>query len=369
MSLKPVLLQFKFKDFEGLPSGPGQLVLSEELAESNGNAWKLDLYPGGYRREDEGWISLFLENNGKNDVWARYSIILRNASGAVYDEVNSITPYLFSSEGDAMGVLRLQKRSEILDERNNILSDGALVFNVHLHFKERGSLHKPSGSVLTKMLQLLKNTDNADASFKVGDEIVTSHKLILSTNAPVLFEFCGENNDGSPVAIDDTSAEIFRIILRYVYGEEIPESKTIMDEGKDIISAADRFGIVGLKLAVEAVLVESSVVRSHTVADWLVFADSKTCPLLKEQATAYFASRSADILKCESSKLLKESPKLLTELLIEASKSSNESHFSGGNASVDEMRKKLHARGLGVDGSKETLISRLQESNKRQRTE
>mmetsp|Transcript_18724 Transcript_18724/g.45027 ORF Transcript_18724/g.45027 Transcript_18724/m.45027 type:complete len:371 (+) Transcript_18724:126-1238(+) len=370
MPPKLALLEFKFEDFEGLPSERGQSTWSEELTDPHGNAWKLLLYPCGDRREDEGWVSIYLCNSGENDVCAKYSFIMRNASGEVHTESNrEKATKLFKAGGDGRGRGKWIKRSEILDEKNNILSDGALVLDVHLQVIERGSLHKPSGSVLTKMLQLLENTDNADVYFKVGDEVVTSHKLIRSMNAPVLFEFCGENNDGSPVAIDDTSAEIFRIILRYVYGEEIPESKTIMDEGKDIISAADRFGIVGLKLAVEAVLVESSVVRSHTVADWLVFADSKTCPLLKEQATAYFASRSADILKCESSKLLKESPKLLTELLIEASKSSNESHFSGGNASVDEMRKKLHARGLGVDGSKETLISRLQESNKRQRTE
>ena len=153
----------------------------------------------------------------------------------------------------------------------------------------------------------------------------------------------------------------------------MPESATILGtvrKGKALISAADRFGIIGLVLAVEAVLVESLVIRRNTVAGWLVFADSMACPLLKEQATAYFAIRSEDILNCESSKILKESPKLLTELMIEISRSPDDNRFGDErNMLVDKMRKRLHERGLDVDGSKEMLISRLQESNKRQRTE
>ena len=151
-----------------------------------------------------------------------------------------------------------------------------------------------------------------------------------------------------------------------MYGEEIPDSTTILDKGKDIITAADRFGIVELKLAVESALVDSLVIHTSNVADWLVFADSKTCPLLKEHATAYFTSRSVDILNCESSTLLTESRKLLTELMIEVAKNSSANRFSHeGNMSVDELRQKLRERGLDVDGSKEMLISRLQESNKR----
>ena len=70
------------------------------------------------------------------------------------------------------------------------------------------------------------------------------------------------------------------------------------------------------------------------------------------------------------SEQLKESPKLLFELMAEISKSSKgDKRFVSkeSSTSVDELRKKLHEKGLEVDGSK--LISRLQESNKRQRTE
>ena len=143
-----------------------------------------------------------------------------------------------------------------------------------------------------------------------------------------------------------------------------------MDQGKEIIDAANKYGISGLKLAVETVLVESLVITKGNVADWLIFADAKICPLLKEQAVAYFVSRPEDILNSDSSKQLKESPKLLTELMLEVSKSSNGDRFVDSKYQlVDELRRQLHEKGLDTDGSKEMLVSRLQESNKRQRTE
>eukprot|EP00578_Thalassiosira_sp_NH16_P014436 CAMPEP_0181116942 /NCGR_PEP_ID=MMETSP1071-20121207/22224_1 /TAXON_ID=35127 /ORGANISM="Thalassiosira sp., Strain NH16" /LENGTH=163 /DNA_ID=CAMNT_0023201229 /DNA_START=63 /DNA_END=551 /DNA_ORIENTATION=+ len=163
MPPKLALLEFKFEDFEGLPSERGQSTWSEELTDPHGNAWKLLLYPCGDRREDEGWVSIYLCNSGENDVCAKYSFIMRNASGEVHTESNrEKATKLFKAGGDGRGRGKWIKRSEILDEKNNILSDGALVLDVHLQVIERGSLHKPSGSVLTKMLQLLENTDNAD---------------------------------------------------------------------------------------------------------------------------------------------------------------------------------------------------------------
>jgi len=144
------------------------------------------------------------------------------------------------------------------------------------------------------------------------------------------------------------------------------------DNGKSIIDAANRYGVVGLKLAVETILVESLLITKSNVSDWLLFADAKMCPLLKEQAVSYFVARAGDLLKEESSKKLKESPKLMEELMLEISNSAtNDTRFSntGRNMSVNELRKKLDEKGLDVDGSKEIMLSRLESSNKRQRSE
>lgn len=221
------------------------------------------------------------------------------------------------------------------------------------------------------MLRVLDQGHDSDVSFKIGGKIVAAHKVILRMNAPGIFTFCEESDGDSPIPIDNTSSEIFRMLLRYVYGGEVPNKDTILKKNKDILDAADRYGLIGLKQRVEATLVESLIVDKTNVADWLIFSDAKTCPLLKEYATLYFLSRSADILKSDRSKLLKESPKLLTELLLEMSKNSDtdERFDDESNLSVNELRKQLHEKDLDIDGSHEMLVSRLQSWKKRKREE
>ena len=46
--------------------------------------------------------------------------------------------------------------------------------------------------------------------------------------------------------------------------------------------------------------------RYKNVADYIILADSKTCPLIKEYATAYFFARAEDIVDSSSSEKLQE---------------------------------------------------------------
>ena len=142
--------------------------------------------------------------------------------------------------------------------------------------------------------------------------------------------------------------------------------------GRELIEAANRYGVVGLKLAVETALVETNIITMDNVVDWIVFADAKTCPLLKEHATNYFSVMAKDIIKSETWKKLKESPDLMEEMIFAMSNTpENDCFDQTSKMSVDELRKELNEMGLDVDGSKEMLVSRLDESNanKRQRTE
>ena len=271
------------------------------------------------------------------------------------------------------------ERSEIIDKENNILLDGALIADAHLQFQPQPkSLTVTPRSHSKNMLQLLDDSESEDVKLKVKRTVITAHKLILKANAPILFDFCKGCKEGEMVKIDNISPAIFKIIIRYAYGAEIPGKETIMiggydNIGKDIIDAADRFGIVSLKLAVETILVENLVLCKENVAEWIVFAESKTCPLIKEAAIAFFIARSKDLLHSESTReVFKDSPELMAELMEEMSnRMDTDTRFDGreGSMSVIELRKKLGEEGLDLDGSKEILVTRLEESNKRQRTE
>lgn len=83
-------------------------------------------------------------------------------------------------------------------------------------------------------------------------------------------------------------------------------------------------------------------------------------------------ARAADLVDSKWSKELNESPRIMNELVKEIStRLANDPRFNdtGMSMTVNELRKNLHKKDLDVDGSKEMLISRLNESNNRQRTE
>ena len=99
-----------------------------------------------------------------------------------------------------------------------------------------------------------------------------------------------------------------------------------------------------------------------------------TCPLLKEYAIPFFVSRANDLVQSDSFEKLHQSVELTKELMTAIAKNSKnsiviESDSGFGTMTVNSLRKKLSEKGLGLDGSKEMLISRLESSNKRPREE
>ena len=66
---------------------------------------------------------------------------------------------------------------------------------------------------------------------------------------------------------------------------------------KEIIDAADRFGVTGLKLEAEASLVNTTTLSVENVKDLLIFADSNICALLKEAAMDYILENNNVVLE------------------------------------------------------------------------
>jgi len=172
-------------------------------------------------------------------------------------------------------------------------------------------------------------------------------------------------SEDTPVSIEGISKEAFAVFLRCFYGGDVPDALSVAVR-KGIITAADRFEAPHIKIAAETSLVGENLMADDNVCDWFEFAHYKTCPLLKEQASAYFFLRAPALLRAACSDKLKESPQLMAELMAEMSHQMN---GTGDTTSVNELRKELAEQGLDVDGSKEILTSRLQSSKKRSREE
>ncbi|KAL7549018.1 hypothetical protein ACHAWF_012285, partial [Thalassiosira exigua] len=287
------LLRFKFDDF----APESGCDVYSDVADSHGNKWKLCILPGGDESDDEEeeegiWVSVFLFEN---------TFILRDSTGKVFKEVDM---GLNTFKGTQyFGESKFLERLAILDGQNNILSGGAFIFDVLLQIKPEAQ--PQYGSLAEGMFELLDDNEFADVLFDVDDEKFHAHKAILKMKSSVLLDFCEGGNVESPITIDGIEPDIFRVVLRYVYGKEVPNEEMTKKSAKEILDAANRLGVV------------QEISRSN-------------------------------------GGLIRELTKALNNVKT---------------VSVIDLRKQLHEKGLDLDGSKEMLISRLEEAkSKRRRT-
>lgn len=187
----------------------------------------------------------------------------------------------------------------------------------------------------------------------------------MKANSSVLATLCiGGSSRESPIHIKDTTPDVFRQILNFLYGGNAPGDTHLLKYGIQILNACDRYDVVGLKMAAEAAIVRScrkgDTINVDNVAEWIQYADSKTCPLLKEYALSYFVAWYKDVLKTESYGKLKQCPRLMEEVMTTLYNTLSKAEQHGtSKLSVSELRKSLSRLGMDVDGSKETLVSRL----------
>ena len=216
------------------------------------------------------------------------------------------------------------------------------------------------GPLRAKMVDLLEAGTDHDVLFKVEDVIVPAHKLILRLNAPLLFDCCKDFDEGAPIEIDGIDHNTFQFLLGFIYAELVPPPS------KTLICAANRFGVVGLKLATEANFVKSLCIDESNVIEWIIFAEANFCSLLKEYAIQYFIASSVDIVNSGEMKKLVNAPGLLVEVMNELSKAYDDARLGATMEekfnSINDLRIELFKRGLDVDGSRTMLEMRLEES-------
>lgn len=223
------------------------------------------------------------------------------------------------------------------------------------------------------MLQLLESGDNADVIFEVGlaKKSFRAHRLILLSRCPTLALLTEDCDDGHSIPIEGVEPGMFRMVLRFVYGGKVPTKDILEKDAQTIIRAADRFGCTGLKLFAEAELASADI-STDNAAQLILFADATNCALLKEAAMDKFVDDIDGVMASDGYDQVKESPAILAEM-VAAMASANKKRPAGNDGDegkdykrmrVAALRKKLEAKGLDIDGSKEMLVSRLKEAEK-----
>lgn len=84
----------------------------------------------------------------------------------------------------------------------------------------------PPPTIGTDFASLLESGHNADVTFKVEDDTMPAHKIVLTTRSPM---FQGMLNSGMRegsegiVAVEGVRAPVFKALLHFVYTDSLPE--------------------------------------------------------------------------------------------------------------------------------------------------
>jgi hypothetical protein len=364
---KSTAYMVRFDDFVGLPKERGDEVCSSEFL-CFGHEWCVVLYPGGEATAAEGSIAIFIRHLSykKINVMVGFSI-----NGCM----ERITKPCICTRPGRLGFRNFEKRLKIMD----CLLDGALVIEVRIELANLDTTsprfvpNNPSCRIIQSMFMDEKSADivfevggqqfNDDATKKVKTSSVRfpGHRLVLcKSSSSTLAELCRSLGDEitSPIHVPDVSPDVFRCLLYHLYGGEVLYG----DKGanpKDILDAADRYGVVDLKLQAEACLVDTTAFTIENFMDLLLYADSKNCALLKEAAIDFMLENKGEVRKKMS---FNDAPRaLLGDVLTALERKEKKGGLS--SMRVDDLRWHSMLNGLDVDGSREMLIAALEEDS------
>jgi len=367
---------FKFHDFENLTHRRGKKVESPSIR-AFGHEWYLKLYPLGNKNSSErtDYISCSLQYDGDDTVFVKCSFRCMDKC-KIHPK---IVPFGDDDCNNELGFNNYLKREDVLE--NYLNEDGTLVIEVDMQIavdkEENDDVWYPKLNIPNDVLTQLyhsssdADTNTADAMFDVDGNTLPAHKNILSVRAPTIFELMKDNNrnnDGVVVVpIPKMESNIFEGVLKFVYCVEIP---TIVDKATatQYLLAANRLGVVDLKLYVESKIVEKFLDTSNA-AEMLILADSHSCPLLKEAALKVYDTNARAVMESEGWSHIEESPRLLVELLTFCKVTQHHSSSVGSSDNIEDvtkldvtaLRERLTEANLDIDGNQEILIERLKE--------
>ena len=266
------------------------------------------------------------------------------------------------------------------------LLDGALVIHVYMKPLEYRLPFLPKNPSSCYTVQaLFMDRESSDIVFEIAGKQITAdeektqtepalfhaHHLILKKAAPILADLVTSNKPSPSFHVSDTSAEVFDIVLRYIYGHDSLMLECGISVTKEVLETADKFGVTNLKLEAEARFVFLTTITFDNVMELLHFADSKNCALLKEVVIDFVVKNKIEILE---KRMLAGSPEGVgSDILAAIARQESKCGVLGCDdnvysaMSINDLRRCAFGKGLDVDGSRDMLISALQGSSSKKR--
>jgi len=284
------------------------------------------------------------------------TLIARDETGAIAKKRKFVTAHgalkpLNETEEESLNGVQFLDGSTA----RSLLVDNALIIELEVEddIIDISSFNLPASTLQSNVLKLFDSGEDADVFFMVEGISLPAHKLILKLNAKQLDSFFTDG-DKSTVVIEGTTLKLFKFMLRYVYGDDQPDFKYLVDHYHEIIDITDKYNITGLKLEAQAAKIASLTIDKDNVTEILIFAHDKNCFLLKEYAMKMYVCNFEDLVHTDSFNQLATNVELLRELMIAVNGLSSET-----DSTINILIGKMLKYDLDFDGPKDVLISRL----------
>ncbi|EAY73896.1 hypothetical protein OsI_01780 [Oryza sativa Indica Group] len=280
-----------------------------------GHRWRIYYYPNGDHTDNADYMSFYLLLDEKKNTKTK-SVKVRTLFQICFADQVKALPTLTSktvrtfgdgsswSWGYSKFIKRedFEKSKDLRDDSFTIRCDIAIVREFLVETTEvlppKSFVSVPPSDMNLQLGELLETEKGADVVFEVAGERFAAHRCVLAARSPVfgaeLYGLMKEGNAAVVVRVEDMEARVFKLLLRFVYTDSLPEMKN-KDEAvmcQHLLVAADRYNLERLKLICEEKLCNH--ISTGTVSNMLLLANQHRCAGL-QKACCNFLGSSANL--------------------------------------------------------------------------
>lgn len=174
---------------------------------------------------------------------------------------------------------------------------------------------EPKHQEVAKDLEtLFREGKLADFLIIAGGREISCHKAVLAARSPffaAMFQEHTEEAQQNRVKFEDLDSDVIDEMLHYIYAGVSPNLKEM---APDLLAAADRFQLAGLKEMADQVLRVS--LNNDNACRVLVLADMHGAKELKQEAVRYVAQNKTQVIQTDGwQQMIVSNPALVTEVV------------------------------------------------------
>uniref|UniRef100_A0A0D9W417 BTB domain-containing protein n=1 Tax=Leersia perrieri TaxID=77586 RepID=A0A0D9W417_9ORYZ len=314
---------------------PTGSCLSSSPFTVGGHRWRILYYPNGETANSADYMSVYIKLDEDHlKVQAKFQICfadhVKTQPSLKFKIVRAFTREGFTSWGYAKFFKRedFEKSNDLKEDDSFTLRCDIVVIR-EIRAEDSSEIVLPAETFVSvppsdmgrQFGELLENEKGADVVFEVGGQTFAAHRCVLAARSPVfsagLYGLMKEgDNAAGVVRIQDMEANVFKMLLRFVYTDTLPEMEEEDVMCQHLLVSADCYNLERLKLICEEKL--CGYVSVGTVSNILALADRHHCNGLKKKCFNFLgdpANLSAVVAGDGFKDLSRSCPSLMEELI------------------------------------------------------